>query len=711
MAKTIQVMTITPTAQELFSDANNKLFDILNLNDKTTGRRQLFSSYGLWYGRDHQSDDSAQLMINNALIEMKKNKTKEEKKKKINELIIQMFLKSNPVDFKKPLLIATQHNLFNIKEYADIVNKCNKDREEIVKRLIDDSEQYLKMICQHIRSEADTKINPKLPDDDLYKFFDNLFDLALKDSTEVFDNDDVLIGHEMYGYDIIYHLFHTMCDMTDNWLKELKEEEKHISKPDECIENCCKYIVKCISEKLHNLAEKEPIQTWPGNKLETIINDIIIPKKELLVSVILKCNLYQSRDLLLKRLRLQLLAINDMIDEVSNKEALEQRSQPQVEDKLNIEHFSTDIEMQMSDIVNTPDDNIISVTSIVKAFRVTLLLPYLHNILDAIHEYDENKYHQISKKEKKSTDNVILIKNFSKIIDQYRTKRFCEPVANIHKLTSHEYYWQTKKVYDLASPKIRLDSSGKYSENLDVTFVQHISSCCIPDLLRHHGIDSFREAHVSDKYMLGTNELFQVLRVKYGFSLSALANYGQYQKSSRDYITKRGFNITDMWLDNKFYEAHICLREKWKEKVAEQASTYEMNQKLFESMVETIILTRKAFEDSIIGLRQYAVDNPEQYVEIKNIIQYTEMVSEMRKNLQKRYDEINKLFYHPPLVRDNILDFLRTYVKELERLSSEATFIKPEYHTVFQTYIDEFVQILDKTINDCLRKLKRNKAK
>jgi hypothetical protein len=194
------------------------------------------------------------------------------------------------------------------------------------------------------------------------------------------------------------------------------------------------------------------------------------------------------------------------------------------------------------------------------------------------------------------------MKRFLRDVEIHGWDLFRNGSAEPQMLNSHPYYRSICEIWRLAEPKIDLSKSRKYAAPLDVTVTQHVSNSCVPQLLTHNHEVSLREACVDDNCRHLTGEWVQIIRLRYGFCLEAISQYGKYVAATDEYVRRMGFEYSDLWLSRSWYLSYQSALAEWRSQMGLNRDT--MERQTYEANAAKAGSLRKLLESVSGRLRQ-----------------------------------------------------------------------------------------------------------
>lgn len=141
------------------------------------------------------------------------------------------------------------------------------------------------------------------------------------------------------------------------------------------------------------------------------------------------------------------------------------------------------------------------------------------------------------------------------------TDEFHKPVDS-ERAAANSFVRSVDKVVDGAFAKVAVNQADLYTETLDEMISQHGGTTCVPGLLKRKVGGAYREAPVTQGYEEQTNLWVQLIQIRYGFCVEALNQWQDYQMARQLYLERARFETSDLWLDPAWEKAHQDLLER-----------------------------------------------------------------------------------------------------------------------------------------------------
>jgi len=214
----------------------------------------------------------------------------------------------------------------------------------------------------------------------------------------------------------------------------------------------------------------------------------------------------------------------------------------------------------------------------VRDFRQSLIKPVLFAVALSIGE-PKAELADVRVVEDRLADNLALLsdgmKRFLHDVESHSWDVFRNGLAGHQSVNDHPYYRSVCEIWRLAEPKIDLSKSRKYAIPLPVAVTQQVPESCVPQLLMHNLEVSLREAGVTENCRRTMGEWLQVLRLSYGFCLEAISRYDKYVAATDEYVKRMGFEYSDLWLDKNWYIAFQGALAEWRQELGQKGNTVQ----------------------------------------------------------------------------------------------------------------------------------------
>jgi hypothetical protein len=553
IARVIRTLTLEPLGQQVRSDANNKLAEILPQRDPANNRRQCFCSYGFWYGTPgyQQIDLKSWILSDLQTMGAAQAATYTYYMEEI-EKPISSYLKLSPDagEVVRPTLPFMWEP------------PGEGSSAEVISGILKYLQAYLEgSVVAAARAEAAKVLPPDQPAHQLLTAADTIIER------------DVFSGEKLKPLGWV-----GQCLV--QWIGRLGELlETEQSSPQDTSQRCDSRksnevigrIMEDARQALANLRSKIPPLSWTPNDVNPIMDRAIDRHWGQLAKALLRENRVRSIKETLQVFRLRKQAVDSVVSLAAegavhgpttglpDQGGAEDRGKPK-------EFFSTPVYATSEPIRDL--DSIMA-----KDFRQNFIKPLLSRTILSITDSKQNagdvkETRARLKDEMRKLDDEVG--RFLGEVELSNWEVFAQPVPTNVPPNDHPYYDSICNIWRLSEPKIDISKSRKYSMPLEVTISQQIANSCVPQLLSHHCKATFREAACNENYRKTTGEWLQMLRLRYGFCLEAVSGYKKYVTATNEYIKRMGFEYSDVWLDRRWYIWYVSSLAEWQEEITQR---------------------------------------------------------------------------------------------------------------------------------------------
>jgi hypothetical protein len=578
IARVVRSMILEPVSQQVRSDANNKLAEILPQRDPVNNHRQCFSSYGFWCGTPGHKRANIETRI---LAELETLDGGRERARLGYGTEIQK-------------RIATALNA--APGAGELIQPSlafqwdppgRGTSQEVVLSVLQSARRYLESsLIPAARKEAEKVLPPGQPLESLLETADELIERD-------FFNAEPLKPTRQLG----------AC--LDAWVegleKVLTQEQASVAPRSNAVVT---EILADIKQVIEGLAGRIPPLSWTGSDVAPVVGAAIDARWSRLAQTLLHEDFLGSikttlRVFVIRKQALEALtALAWQRRTVSERaRAAEEESQP--EDQAKAEGlFATPLCLSLES-ATTLD----AVTA--RDLRQSLIRPVLSATVLSIRDVQPERADVKPVEERLATSLAQLsgeMKRFLRDIETHGWDLFRNGSTARQATSDHPYYRSICEIWRLAEAKIDLSKSRKFAPPLDVTVVQQVANSCVPQLLTHNCEVGLREAYVDENYRHATGEWVQMLRLRYGFCLEAITRYAKYVAATDEYVRHMGFEYSDLWLDKSWYLAYQSALTEWHRQTGSPKDT--MERKTYESNAAKVGSLRKLLESTGDRLRQ-----------------------------------------------------------------------------------------------------------
>ena len=651
VAQAMRAMIVEPTGQHVTSDANNKLTDILGLRDQANRRRRCFATYGLWCGTPSARRANIDGWIASAVEAMESGaadahphyaaRVRDELRRLLDdgmpdpaqvadrEACLTKFpaVRPDPNNPKRTAALVKKA----LASYLDhAIEKPRRDRDKRGRAAEAAAEELARdkgLLAQELRAAADAEFARDEAHPDLLLAVDAMIE------------EDVFNDGQPYGH---------VRTCLDAWCDELKRWSDNARAAQELTrEQALRKIKSDASAGLDRLwREKNPGACQPADIRRVVAEAAEAENWDPLVAVFLMENCLESVKQTLKVLNQRRRALKAAAKTSRDRAAGLAGNGSATTRSL----FSTPLYVATDPTRSQQDDTLRD------RFRQDLVLPILRaavlNITDAKAADKQATVKSVGQRVRDAIDELRdQIDDIIKELDDKKIKKFHAPVSADEEISRHPYFEPITKVHRLAMPKVDLAQNGVYADPLETSIAQQVEGTCVPELLAHQAGANLREALVRDTYEEKTKTWFQLLRLRYGFSLQAISTYDDYELAAEEYVYERGFTYSDLWLEDEWYNDYRRKIKEWQENREEDEQVaVNVDRTDHDALLERIRALRPWPGKAMLILREATKQNMGGDTDM--LMKMTERIQEARSKIQSVFAD--HLRIHRPSVADRI---------------------------------------------------------
>ncbi len=570
IARVIRAMGLEPLSQQVRSDANNKLAEILPQRDPVNNHRQCFSSYGLWCGTPGHRRANVESRILTELETIGKDgiHARADYRQEVQKRIVTALHTSPGIsEFIQPALPFTW----------DPPGRGTS--QEVLSSVVQGVRRYLETsLIPAARKEGEKVVAPGKP-------IDSLLEAA-----------DEMIEKDFFNAEQLRPISQVDACL-DAWVEGLETLFSHRqASAAPKVNAVVTEILADIKQTLESLQLRVSPLSWTSSDVVPLVGETIDAHWGSLAEALLHESSVGSIKTTLRVFSLRKQSLEAIV-----ALAWQRRSGGERVHAGNGENRLTG-EPRLADFFSSPlcvslesDEALDAVTA--RDFRQSLVRPVLSATVLSIKEVKPDMADVRSVEDRLIESLAKLsgdMKRFLRDIEAHGWEIFRNGMAGRQSTSEHPYYRSVCEIWRLAEPKIDLSKSRKYAAPLDVTVVQQVSNSCVPQLLTHNCEISLREAQVDEDYRHITGEWLQILRLRYGFCLEAISRYGKYVAATDEYVRRMGFEYSDLWLNKNWYVSYQNALEEWKSQAGVNKDT--MERQTYEASAAKVGLLRKLLE-------------------------------------------------------------------------------------------------------------------
>ena len=551
IARVVRGMVLEPLSQQVRSDANNKLAEILPQRDPVNNHRQCFSSYGFWCGTPGQKRANIESRILTELetLNADREQARAQYRQEVQKRIATILSASPGTSELIQPAVAFRWEPPGRGTSQEVVSSV----VQAVRRHLESS------LIPVARKESEKVLAPGKP-------IESLFEAAEEMIEADFFNAEQLRPISQFG------------GCLDAWVEGLETTLSHKqASAARKVNMVITDILAKVKQGLESLQLRVSPLSWTGSDVTPLVGEIVDSCWNSLAEALLHEDTVGSI-----KTTLRAFAIRKQSLEAVVALALQRRIAGERVNRGDGEGRAGG-EPRLADFFSTP--LCVSLESVqalnavaARDFRQSLFKPVLFETILSVRDVKPDLADVRAVEDrlaaslgKLSTD----MKRFLRSLETHGWEIFRNGLSESQAINEHPYYRSICEIWRLAEPKIDLSKSRKYAAPLDVTVVQQVSNACVPQLLTHNCEVSLREASVDDDYRHVTGEWVQLLRLRYGFCLESISRYKKYVAATDEYAQRMGFEYADLWLDKNWYIAFQSALAEWRNELGSRKDTME----------------------------------------------------------------------------------------------------------------------------------------
>ncbi|HNS21616.1 MAG TPA: tubulin-like doman-containing protein [Sedimentisphaerales bacterium] len=587
IARVIRAMAFEPLGQQVRSDANNKLAEILPQRDPVNNHRQCFSSYGLWCGTPghRRANIESRILSELETLGQDRQQARTDYRQQVQKRIATTLGASPGTnEFIRP----------SVPFAWDPPGRGTS--QEVVSNVLQSVRRYIEIsVLPAARKEGERVQDPNKPIAGLLEAADEMFGRD-------FFNAEQLKPISQIG---------ACLDAWTEGVETLLDHKQAVAKP--TVNAVVTEILAGIRQGLASLEQRVPPLSWTSSDIAPLVGEVIDAQWASCAEALLHENSVGAIKATLRLFSIRKQAMEALIELAWQRRTSGERSNggrsngtPRLAD-----FFTTPLCASL-DASNALD----SVSA--RDLRQSLIKPVLFGTVLSVREV-RPELADVRAVEDRLSQNLGQLagemKRFLRDIENHGWEVFRNGLGEHQATNEHPYYRSVCEIWRLAEPKIDLSKSRKYAAPLDVTVTQQVPSSCVPQLLTHNCEMSLREANVDENFRHVTGEWLQILRLRYGFCLEAISRYAKYAAATDEYVRRMGFEFSDLWLDKSWYVSYQHALAEWHSQAGPQKDnterrTYEANaartgslRRLIESVSGRLRQQMRSVTDSEVGIR------------------------------------------------------------------------------------------------------------
>lgn len=580
IARALRALTVEPLSQQVRSDANNKLAEILPQRDPVNNHRQCFSSYGFWCGVPGHRTQNIQSRVLAELENLNAGQTggRAHYRREVQGLI------ADSVG-----LAPTASELVQPTVSFPWEPPGNGTSSEVVSSVLASLRRHLETSFVPLaRKEAEKLVSPNKPIDALLVAADEMMER------------DFFNAEPLRPLNQVGACFDAWIEAVDGML-----DRKRTAAPP----NVNAVIADLLTQArgaLETLQVRVPPLSWTSSDIVPAIDKIIDACWSVMAEALLHADLTESLKTTARVFRVRKQALDAVIALSWQRKSVGEKaggngdvtSKSGIRRDREADFFSTPLCLPLE-----TEEALDTVA--LRDFRQSLIKPVLSSCIQSIRTPQTNLA-EVRAVEERLADSLAKLsdgmRRFLHDVERHSWDLFKDNPSANQSINDHPYYRSICEIWRLAEPKIDLDKSRKHAPPLSVAVAQQVPGSCVPMLLTHNLEVSLREAAVTEACNRQTGEWLQILRLSYGFCLEAISRYSKYVAATDEYVRRMGFEFSDLWLDKNWYTAFQSALADWRSQASQQDNMLE--RRVYEAGAARVGAFRKMTETVNERLRQ-----------------------------------------------------------------------------------------------------------
>ena len=578
IARVVRSMTVEPLSQQVRSDANNKLAEILPQRDPVNNHRQCFSSYGFWCGvpGHKQANIESRVLADLESLNADQGDGRSHYRREVQKAIVAC---GDLVPRARELLQPTLSFAWDTPGRGT--------SSEVVSSVLQSLRRQLEVaLIPLARKEAEKTTSAHRPIEALLNAAEEMIE------TDFF-NAERLRPLNQVG---------ACLDVWVENVQMLLAQAQASAAPG--INSVLADTIAEAKDALEMLQVRVPALSWTTSDVVPMINKALDAHWLALGEALLHEGFVGALKTTVRVFRVRKQSLDALTALAGQRKSGGERvgsygtEAAASGETRDMDFFSTPLSFSLE------SDGALDVVAL-RDFRQSLIKPLLSATALSIHD-PATDLADVRVVEDRLTDGLAGLsdgmKRFLRDIESHGWEVFRNGLPPHQSVNDHPYYRSICDIWRLAEPKIDLSKSRKYAVPLSVAITQQVSDSCVPHLLTHNLEVSLREADVAQNCTRMTGEWLQVLRLSYGFCLEAISRYNKYVAATDEYVKRMGFEFSDLWLDRDWYVAYQSALAEWRRQLGQKERTLE--KQVYEASAAQLGTFRKVAEAVNERLRQ-----------------------------------------------------------------------------------------------------------
>jgi hypothetical protein len=578
IARVARAMILEPLSQQVRSDANNKLAEILPQRDPVNNHRQCFSSYGFWCGTPghKRANVESRILAELETLDTERNHTRAGYGREIQKRIA--------------TVLSTCPGAGELIQPALAFRWDPPGRgtsQEVMSGIVQSVRRYLEIsLIPAARKEGEKVLNPAKPMESILETADEMIERD-------FFNAEQLRPINQLGACLVAWI---------EGLESLLTHQQAAAAPR--INAIVTDILAAVKQALEALQGRLPALSWNSGDIAPLVSEVLDGHWSRVAEALLHESVLGSIKATLRVFALRKQSLEALTALAWQRRTISERA------RLAEEQSQSNGASKAESLFATPlclslesANALDAVTA--RDLRQSLIKPVLLATVLSVREAKPDLA-DVKPVEDRLAGSLAQLagemKRFLRDIETHGWDLFHDGYAERQTSNDHPYYRSICEIWRLAEPKIDLSKSRKFAPPLDVTVVQQVAHSCVPLLLTHNCEISLREANVDENCRHLTGEWVQILRLRYGFCLEAITRYRKYVAATDEYVRHMGFEYSDLWLDKSWYLSYQSALAEWRSQIGSQKDT--MERQTYEANAAKVGSLRKLLDATSDRLRQ-----------------------------------------------------------------------------------------------------------
>ncbi len=551
IARVLRSMTVEPLSQQVRSDANNKLAEILPQRDPVNNHRQCFSSYGFWCGVPGHKHGNVETRV---LADLERLNADQSEGRPHYRREVQ-----NAIAASNGLAPEAGELLQPTLSFVWDPTGCGTS-PEVVSSVLKGLRRHLEVsLIPQARKDAEQTVAPDKPVAALIEAVDEMVERDFFSAERVRPISQVGPCLDAWIEGVQTLLGHKRASGTPKLNSVIAE------------------VIAEAKRALETLQVQVPPLSWTSNDVVPVIDKAVDAHWPAIAEALLHEDTMGALKTTVRVLRVRKQSLDAVTALASQRKSSSERTAEETE-SVDAQGEQKEVDFFSLPLCLSLESNGALDTVAMKDFRQSLIRPVLASTILSVRE-PNNELANVRSVENRLIDSLAQLSEgmtrFLHDIKAHSWQAFRNGLSSHQSANDHPYYRSIAEIWRLSEPKIDLSKSRKYAIPLPVAVTQQIPESCVPHLLTQNLEVSLRESGVTEDYSRVTGEWLQILRLSYGFCLEAISRYSKYVAATDEYVKRMGFEFSDLWLDKNWYIAYQSALEEWRREAGQNQQVLE----------------------------------------------------------------------------------------------------------------------------------------